>query len=109
MRPGHPYRRWLRVVAALVLMALSTPLLYPFPPLRIGLIALGAGIAIYQGVQMWRERPDPYDLSRLYETLPDEPENDDDPDREFIYCHRCGGSLPAHHSICPQCGGVLGQ
>ena len=90
-------------------MAFGASLLFPFPPFGIVLILAGAGIAIYHGTQLWQERRDPYDLSRLYETLPDEPENDDDPDREYIYCHRCGGSLPAHHSICPECGGVLGH
>jgi len=109
VRERFPYRRWMRLVAALVLMAMSTALLYPFPPLGIGLMAAGAGIALYQAVQIWRERRDPYDLSRLFEQPPDEPEETDDTDREMIFCHRCGVSVPGMYSLCPECGGVLGQ
>ena len=99
----------MRLVAAIVLMALSTPFLSPFPPLGIGLMATGAGIALYQAVQMWRERRDPYDLSRLFEQQTDEPEDTDDTDREMIFCHRCGVSVPGTYSLCPECGGVLGR
>ena len=51
----------------------------------------------------------PAELTRLYETLPDEPEDTDDTDRDMIYCHRCGGSVPGTYSICPECGCVLGR
>ena len=74
-------KRWIRIIGGIVLATLGASLLYPFPPLGIALIITGFGIAIYQSFQMWGDRFDPYDLSRLYKTLPDEPEETDDTDR----------------------------
>jgi uncharacterized paraquat-inducible protein A len=80
------------------------------PPIGLSLIAVGLCLCLYQGVQMWRERRDPYDLSRLWEDVPVKEEPEEDAKfRNMILCHRCGASMSAKYSICPQCGVPLGQ
>jgi uncharacterized iron-regulated membrane protein len=105
-----PANRITRLVAALIVAALGAPLIVPAPPLGLSLFGIGMIAAIVQGIAMWRERRDPYDLSRLWETAPikAEPE-EDDKERTMALCHRCGASMSAKHSICPQCGVPLGQ
>ena len=117
-------KRWMRILAGLVLMsfgasylALGFPmLLVGFPLLLIGLGATGeAGFRLWQS---WKNRPDPYDLRLLNETSPYRGESRDapaeEPSREaeaddLVICHRCQVSMPSHYSICPQCGVPLGH
>ena len=101
-----PTNRITRIAAALILAAFGAALLSALPPLGLALVAVGIGVAVWQGVLLWQERRSPYDLSRLWEGQRDEPEPDDR-ERDMIYCHRCGASMSLRHSICPQCGCVL--
>jgi uncharacterized paraquat-inducible protein A len=107
---NSPANRITRLVAAVVLACLGGGLLGVVSPPGLIMVGVGLAIAGYQGVQMWRERPDPYDLSRLWDkpNLPEEPEEDGRL-RELAFCHRCGASMSTKHSICPQCGVPLGQ
>ena len=105
-----PTNRVTRLVAAIIVICFSGALISSAPPLALLAAGIGVTAACYQGVQMWRERRDPYDLSRLWETpnAPEQPEEDGKV-RTMAFCHRCGASMPTHHSICPQCGVPLGQ
>jgi hypothetical protein len=68
---------------------------------------------VYSAVRITRDRSDrgdPYDLSRLWDKPPPEPE---EPEREsyeddLVHCHRCGASMPAHVGVCLECGNRLG-
>lgn len=80
----------------------------------IALVGL-AGFA-YSSVRLirsWGERRDtgdPYDLSRLWDKPPPEPElpERDAEDDALVHCHRCGASMPAHVGVCLECGNRLG-
>ncbi len=96
-----------RLVAAIVLLCFSAALIAVAPPLALLAAIIGVAAACYQGVQMWHERRDRYDLSKLWDT-PDTPEEDGKV-RTLAFCHRCGASMPTFHSICPQCGVPLGH
>ena len=103
-----PTNRITRIAAALILAAFGAGLIAMLPPVGLALVAGSIGAAIWQGVLLWQERRSPYDLSRLREMRNEEPEDDADRnERDMIYCHRCGSSMSARHSICPQCGCVL--
>lgn len=110
---GGAANRITRLFAGLVLMAMGAPLLLYRNPvallLGLGICGAGLGAVIWQGVRMWRERPDPYDLNRLWDTPPPEPDQPQEAfgDEDLIYCHRCGISMPETHSICPKCGNFL--
>jgi len=102
--------RFIRLTAAIVLTCFSAALIPVAPPLALLGAAVGVVAAWHQAVRMWRERRDRYDLSRLWEAT-DEPE-EPEPDgkiRNLAFCHRCGASMPTHHSICPECGVPLGN
>ena len=101
--------RGVRLGAALILTAMSAAVAADFPALGLALFCVGFGGAVYQGVHLFRERRDRYDLSLLWEKPPDEPEPDDRDDRNMIYCHRCGASMSQKHSLCPGCGAQLGH
>ena len=112
---GGAYNRITRLFAGLVVLAMGAPLLLFRNPaiLLVGLAICGVGVGavVWQGVQMWRERPDPYDLNRLWDTAPAEPETPPEKptDANMVYCHRCGSSMSEVHAICPQCGNFLGS
>jgi hypothetical protein len=110
----------LRAVASLVIIAFGVQAgaLGPLPVSIPGILICAAGAltlvyALYQGAQELRTRPDPYDLSRLFDEppaeKPEEPEElDADRDRELIYCHQCGASMPSTVAHCLDCGHRLG-
>ncbi len=106
---GGAANRITRLVAAILVICLA-PMLVGGGPLALTIMAIGGGAVVYQGLQMWRERRDRYDLSRLWDVPPtnEEPE-EDDKYRNMALCHRCGASMSTKHSICPQCGVPLGQ
>jgi hypothetical protein len=112
---GGVANRMTRLFAGLVVMAMGAPLLLFRNPmiLLVGAVisGIGLGAAIWQGVQMWREREDPYDLNRLWDTPPAEPETPQETpdDASLVYCHRCGASMSDVHAICPQCHNFLGS
>ena len=95
-------------------MAMSGPMLLfrNAAILTVGLTVCGIGLGavVWQGVQMWREREDPYDLNKLWDTPPPEPDTPAKAptDATLIYCHRCGSSMSEAYSTCPQCGNLLG-
>jgi hypothetical protein len=103
------------LIASLLLIVLACAWLEALgsgPLSLLGKVVAAAGLAgaVYYTMQMFRARRDPYDLSRLWDTPPADPEL---PDREteddaLILCHRCGTSMPAHIGICPECGNRLG-
>ena len=69
--------RGVRLGAAIILTAMSAIVAEDFPALGLALFCVGFGGAIYQGIHLFRERRDRYDLSLLWEKPPDEPEPDD--------------------------------
>ncbi len=106
---------WVRAAAAGMLMALSLFLLPP--PLNLVFVLIGLIFLLAQGAALLKTRPQAYDLAQLKslherELARDDPEEPDEAaegiERDWVYCHRCGGSLPASHAICPECGGPLG-
>ncbi len=104
------FARWrLRCIAALVAAAFLAPLLAGGPrPLLLAELPLlaYAAFALVQAVRLRPSRRDPYDLSRLWDSPPDEPqESDQSP--ELVYCHVCGASCPAAYALCPECGNRL--
>jgi len=108
-----PFRNWasaraVRLGACVILAAMSAVVAEDIPALGLALFCVGFGGAIYQGVMLFRERPDRYDLSLLWEEPPAEPEANDGADRDLTYCHRCGASMNIQHAICPGCGGRVG-
>ena len=110
---GGNYNRITRLFAGLALMGMGTWLIAYWNPISslVGFTICGSGIGvvIWQSVQMWRERPDPYDLNRLWDKPAPEPDQplETPADKDLIYCHRCGVSMSAIHAICPQCGQFL--
>lgn len=110
---GGSYNRITRLFAGLVLAGMGAPMLvFRNPPILlvgVAICGIGLGVVVWQGVQMWRERPDPYDLNRLWDTPPAEPDQPKETpdDGDLIYCHRCGVSMSEAHAICPQCGNFL--
>jgi hypothetical protein len=109
-RPNNRHNRFLRLAAALALAAFGALALGVFVPLGIGVMAAGLAAAGYQGAQMWRERPGPYDLSRIWEEGPD-PEVPEGAnwDLEVAMCRNCGLGVPNHIKICPECVHVIGM
>ncbi len=109
---GGTANRMTRLFAGLVILGISAPLVVFRSPVilttGVVLCGIGLGAAIWQGVQMWRERPDPYDLTRLWDAPPPEAEETNH-ERTLIYCHRCGSSMSEIHSLCPHCGTPLGS
>jgi len=108
-----PVNRITRIFAGLVVMGFGGFILAEetFPAMGIGgaLIICGLSVIISQSVMIWRERPDPYDLSRLWETEPQPEEPEEDGQEHYLsYCHHCGGSMSEVYSICPHCGTPLG-
>ena len=99
--------RGVRLGAAMILTAMSALVAEDIPALGLALFGVGFSAAVYQGVHMFRERRNRYDLALLWEEPPAEPEPDDRDDRDMIYCHRCGASMSQKHSLCPGCGGRL--
>lgn len=108
---GYSTKRWIRIVAAILLACLGAELVGTLTPIGIGLVCAGLGAAVLQGFHLWRERRDPYDLSLLWEDARrDEPdEAEERKERELTYCHRCGASMPQAYKICPGCGAPLGR
>lgn len=110
---GEPANRITRLFAGLVLLGMGAPLLlFRNPPIMVvglAICGIGLGAVVWQGILMWRERRDPYDLSRLWDTPPPEPDQPLEAlgDEDLIYCHRCGISMSEAHSICPKCGNFL--
>jgi Predicted nucleic acid-binding protein, consists of a PIN domain and a Zn-ribbon module len=110
------FRRYAGLIAALLLALAGGVLVGGVPILGGLLLLLGLGLAAWQGWNLWRTRPDPYDLNRLWEEpFPDEPlpEADesfpDEEDRELDlrYCHACGHAVPPPYATCPDCGRPL--
>ena len=99
--------RGVRLGACVILLAMSALVAEELPALGLLLFVVGLGGAGYYSVLLFRERRDRYDLSRLWEQPPDEPEPDERYEQNMIYCHRCGASMSQFHSICPGCGATL--
>lgn len=111
---GAPINRITRLMAGVALLAfggyaLLTGLWF-LDLVGIAVVLVGLGAVVVQGRAMWRERSDPYDLSKLWDKPPviEEPE-EDNKERTLAYCHHCGASLPEAYGICPQCGRPMGR
>lgn len=108
-------RRWSAVIASLLIAALGWLLLFGGSPLfGLPVLALGLGLAAWKGVRIWRSRPDPYDLSKLWEREPegydpeiDQPEEEGEESREHAFCHNCGHAVARPFARCPDCGNPL--
>lgn len=105
------------LIAALILALAGGVLVGGSPLLGGALLVVGLGAGAWQAWQLWRNRRDPYDLSRLWEhdSSNDEPEESADEDDwqgngepELLYCHHCGHGVPPPHVRCPECGQRLG-
>ena len=73
----------------------------------IPLFLIGLALAVWQGAVLVRNRPDPYDLSRLWEAEPepaDEPDEDWGDNKSLGFCHGCGHAVPEPYARCPDCG-----
>jgi uncharacterized paraquat-inducible protein A len=109
----EPANRIMRLFAGLVLMGFGAPLFlyHSLPAMLLGLLICGTGLGVvaWQGWRMWQEREDPYDLNRLWDKPPAEPDKalEMRGDENLVYCHRCGISMSEAHSICPKCGHFL--
>ena len=106
-------RRAAGLIAGLLILATGAALLGAAPPLGALLLITGIGAAVWQGKQLLAAHRDPYDLSRLWEQVPERPAEppDDavDPDDEnTLLCHACGHAVPAPLRVCPECGRPLG-
>jgi hypothetical protein len=107
-----PANRFTRLVASVLVMTLGFGLFGLLWPAGVALSGFGFCMAVWQGVNIMRERRGRYDLQSLREIhdrelAQDEPEPDRY-ERDLAYCHRCNLSVPETHSICPECGGKLG-
>ena len=107
-RRHHPRYRWLRMAAALALGGFGSVACQGETAVALALLVSGLVTAMYQGVQLWRERPDPYDLSRIWEAGPD-PEvfEEGHPEKGFRMCRHCGLAFPEDYAVCPDCGNVV--
>ena len=98
-------RRLWRLAAALCLI--------PFALIGFGyshviggsLLLIAAGVTVREMLLMWREREDPYDLSRIWDEAPD-PEVPEGANRdlELAFCRHCGTASPNTYGVCPECG-----
>lgn len=99
-------RPWLAVVAGLLVAGMGSLIFFGGAPLIGGpLFVVGCGIAIWRGLVLWKSRPDPYDLSRLWDT--DEPDDEPEEDvyvEDTVYCHNCGHAVTRPFARCPECG-----
>lgn len=103
----------MRLVAYGVFAALGAALLLSSPSDWIRALGLGfvLGAVLRAGFLLARRprggwRSDPYDLGRLWDEPPAEPE-EPDAAPELVYCHVCGNSSPAAFATCPECGNRL--
>ncbi len=115
-------------MAALVLLALSLPILtsLPMPAALAGIgLAVIAGSVLCTEIwnyacERWRTR-DRYDLTLLSGTPEYKGPSRDDgsltadlqplwetEEGDVVYCHRCDVSMPVSYSVCPKCGSILG-
>jgi hypothetical protein len=105
------FRTGAGLIAAMLVLAFGGLLLPAAPPLGIALLLAGGGIAVWQARRILAARPDPYDLSRLWEREPDPPseaeETNLDEDNDILYCHSCGHAVPTRFHRCPDCGRPL--
>jgi len=107
---GGNYNRITRLFAGLVVMAMAAPLVLFRNPIiwlvGASICGIGLGAVVWQGFRMWREREDPYDLNRLWDTPPAEPETPTHTAEgaDLIYCPRCGTSRTQAYANCPECG-----
>ncbi len=112
---GDSANRITRLFAGLALMGAGTWLIAFWNPVSsligVTICGIGLSVVVWQSVQMWRERPDPYDLNRLWDKPASEPDQplETPADAKLIYCLRCGVSMSEIHAICPQCGHFLNR
>lgn len=102
------FRKTAGLIASILVAGMGCLLLFSgLSVVGVPLFFAGLGLAVWQGVTLARNRQDPYDLSRLWET---EPESPDEPDEEWGddtslgFCHGCGHAVPEPYARCPECG-----
>jgi uncharacterized paraquat-inducible protein A len=102
------FRKSAGLIASILVAGMGALLLFSGMPLiGIPLFFGGLALAIWQGITLVQNRPDPYDLSRLWETEPapeDEPDEDWGEDKSLGFCHNCGHAVPEPYARCPECG-----
>lgn len=101
-------RLWSGTIACLLVAAMGVSFVFGgMPAVGIPLTCAGLALGVWRGVIAWRGRPDPYDLSRLWEHEPDEPDEDEFAVRDLAYCHICGHAVAEPYARCPDCGNAL--
>ncbi len=102
------FRKSAGLIASILLAGMGCLMLFGGMRLvGMPLFFAGLALALWQGITLTQNRPDPYDLSRLWETEPepaDEPDEDWDGDKSLGYCDGCGHSVPEPYARCPDCG-----
>jgi hypothetical protein len=102
------FRKSARLIASILVAGMGCLLFFSGVAI-VGapLFVVGIALSIWQVIVLVQNRPDPYDLSRLWETEPepaDEPDEDWDDTENLGYCHGCGHSVPEPYARCPDCG-----
>jgi hypothetical protein len=102
------FRKCAGLIASILVVGMGCMLCFSGVALvGIPLLFVGLALAVWQTVVLVRNRPDPYDLSRLWETEPEpaeEPDEDWGDNKELGFCHNCGHAVPEPYARCPDCG-----
>lgn len=104
-------RRYAGLIAALLLIAFGLGFVLGGSSRALGLalVLIGGVAAALQVRALAAEpKPDPYDLSRLWERDSDgeeaeEADEDAIDDDGTLYCHSCGHAVPRAYGSCPDC------
>jgi hypothetical protein len=92
-------RKFASLIAALLIAATGAGLFFAAPIFGTMLALAGLGLALWQGIVLWKDREDPYDLKKLWDSPV--PLDDDTPDEAALeadamaYCHYCGHAVPS--------------
>jgi uncharacterized paraquat-inducible protein A len=100
------FRHFASVIALTILCGLAL-LFFPFSASQRLAVSLLSGVLIlFQGLRLWKTRPDRYDLNTLWEApFPEEIQPDEmHPYDAQAYCPNCHSIVPEQFAKCPECG-----
>jgi hypothetical protein len=102
------FRKSARLIASILVAGMGCLLFFSgVAMVGVPLFVVGIALSIWQVIVLVQNRPDPYDLSRLWETEPeplDEPDEDWGDNKELGFCHNCGHAVPEPYARCPDGG-----